>query len=39
MGDAFGMNEVMLTFPLQMGGGGGGGVVSMTGRRRFDSML
>jgi len=36
MGDAFGMNEVMLTFPLQMGGGG---VVSMTGRRRFDSML
>lgn len=22
MGDAFGMNEVMLTFPLQMGGGG-----------------
>lgn len=23
MGDAFGMNEVMLTFPLQMGGGGG----------------
>ncbi len=24
MGDAFGMNEVMLTFSLQMGGGGGG---------------